>query len=166
MQVQQILINLFCPQIFVYKFFKKYSKRKTSLILFLFEDDLNFVLQFWFGWLDLLKQRLREGVNKIINYLAGIFHGALNPKIVYSMAFRLLRICSEEEAFENRLVELKTEFLIPRNYSSKIIDSQFKRVKHLPGDNYKERRKLSENKSYCTYSFQKSMMFSRSILKQ
>ena len=56
------------------------------------------------------------------------------------MAFRILRICSDEEKFEKRLLELKTNFLLPRNYHSKVIDCQFKRVKNLPGENYLEKR--------------------------
>ena len=59
------------------------------------------------------------------------------------MAFRLLRICSKEEFFENRLSELRQEFLLPRNYHSKVIDSQFNRVRKLPGDNYSEKRSLA-----------------------
>ena len=38
--------------------------------------------------------------------------------IIYSMAFRLLRICDTEDLFEMRLNELKNEFLIPRNYKT------------------------------------------------
>ena len=64
------------------------------------------------------------------------------------MAFRLLRICSEEEFFEKRLQELKNEFLIPRNYQSKIIDSQFSRVRNLPGDSYNDKRNLAFKKKF------------------
>ena len=67
--------------------------------------------------------------------------GHVTSNIIYSMAFRLLRICSEEAYFEKRLSELKSEFLLPRNYNSKVIDSQFNRVRNLPGDDYKEKRK-------------------------
>ena len=49
--------------------------------------------------------------------------GHITPNIVYSMAYRLLRICSTEVTFEARLEELKTEFLIPRKYHPKIIDA-------------------------------------------
>ena len=49
------------------------------------------------------------------------------------MAFRLLRICSNEDSFEARLSELKKEFLIPRGYTPKIIDGQFDRIRNLPG---------------------------------
>ena len=45
----------------------------------------------------------------------------ITSNIVYSMAFRLLRICSQEENFKKRLRELKEDFLIPRGYKSKII---------------------------------------------
>ena len=72
--------------------------------------------------------------------------GHVTSNIIYSMAFRLLRICSEEENFEKRLSELKTEFLLPRNYNSKVIDSQFNRVRKLPGENYEERRKIALQK--------------------
>ena len=57
------------------------------------------------------------------------------------MAFRLLRICSSEDFFEKRLLELKSDFLIPRKYNAKVIDAQFTRIKNLPGENYKENRK-------------------------
>ena len=66
--------------------------------------------------------------------------GHIIHNIVYSMAFRLLRICSSEEFFEHRLSELKTDFLLPRKYNSKVVDAQFNRVRILPGVNYQERR--------------------------
>ena len=66
--------------------------------------------------------------------------GHITSNIVYSMAFRLLRICSTEEKFELRLNELKNDFLIPRQYNSKVIDAQFNRIRNLPGDNFTERR--------------------------
>ena len=67
--------------------------------------------------------------------------GHITNNIVYSMAFRILRICSEQEIFEKRLDELKNEFLIPRNYKAKLIDEQFSRIKNLPGIDFKEKRK-------------------------
>ena len=60
------------------------------------------------------------------------------------MAFRLLRICSSEDVFETRLEELKTEFLVPRNYHPRIIDAEFKKIRNLPGDNF------SETKTKCS----------------
>ena len=62
------------------------------------------------------------------------------------MAFRLIRICSTEENFEKRLEELKIDFLVPRQYSSKVIESQFKRIRNLPGNDYLERREKTLEK--------------------
>ena len=72
--------------------------------------------------------------------------GHITPNIIYSMAFRLIRICSTEEKFEERLTELKNDFLIPRQYNPKVIDSQFKRIRNLPGMDYIERRKKTLEK--------------------
>ena len=72
--------------------------------------------------------------------------GHITPNIVYSMAFRLLRICSREEIFEIRLEELKNKFLIPRNYHPKIIEAEFQKIRNLPGINFFERRKMSLEK--------------------
>jgi hypothetical protein len=72
--------------------------------------------------------------------------GHVTSNIIYSMAFRLLRICSDEINFEKRLSELKSEFLLPRNYHSKVIDSQYNRVRNLPGESYEEKRKLALKK--------------------
>ena len=66
--------------------------------------------------------------------------------IVYSMAFRLLRICDNEQLFEERLLELKNNFLIPRNYTNKLINNQFNRVRELPGNTYAEKRNLALEK--------------------
>ena len=66
--------------------------------------------------------------------------GHITPNIVYSMAFRLMRICSREVIFEERLEELKFNFLIPRNYHPKIIDAEFKKVRSLPGADFVDRR--------------------------
>ena len=56
------------------------------------------------------------------------------------MGFRLMRICSTPELFEKRLEELKSDFLMPRNYKAKLIDEQFSRIQNLPGNSYKEKR--------------------------
>ena len=53
--------------------------------------------------------------------------GHITPNIVYSMSFRLLRICSIEDIFEIRLQEMKNNFLKPRGYSPKMIEEQFKK---------------------------------------
>ena len=70
----------------------------------------------------------------------------ITTNIVYSMAFRLLRICDSEELFEKRLTELKKDFLMPRNYSSKVVEKQFERIRNLPGSNYSEKRTLALQK--------------------
>ena len=72
--------------------------------------------------------------------------GHITPNIVYSMAFRLMRICSNEHLFEKRLEELKTEFLIPRKYHPKVIDAEFRKVRNLPGNNFTERGNKSLEK--------------------
>ena len=59
------------------------------------------------------------------------------------MVFRLLRICDNEDLFETRLAGLKTHFLNPRKYPSKLTDQQFQKVRHLPGNDYNEKRKLA-----------------------
>ena len=70
----------------------------------------------------------------------------ITSNIVYSMCFRLLRICDSEELFEDRAAELKKDFLIPRGYKSRLVEGQYDRVRKLPGENYTERRKLALEK--------------------
>ena len=83
----------------------------------------------------------RKETSKPTAFLPSSAHpGHITSNIIYSLAFRILRICSDEEKFEKRLLELKTNLLLPRNYHSKVIDCQFKRVKNLPGENYLEKR--------------------------
>ena len=67
--------------------------------------------------------------------------GHITPNIVYSLGFRLLRICSTQEKFEQRLLELKNDFLKPRNYKPKLIDGEFEKVKAISGNTFKEKRK-------------------------
>ena len=56
--------------------------------------------------------------------------------ILYNLA-----ISGYEDLFNNRLEELKNEFLIPRNFKPKLIDAEFEKVRNLPGDSFKARRK-------------------------
>ena len=77
--------------------------------------------------------------------------------IIYSMAFRLLRICYSEDKFEDRLSELKDKFLIPRNYKSKLIDLQFNKVRSLPGNNFTERRNLALMKKTRSKNYDRVM---------
>ena len=71
----------------------------------------------------------------------------ITPNIVYSMGFRLLRICSDEAIFEQRLKELKNNFLIPRNYNSKLIDAEFEKVKSYPGNSFEDKRREALKKN-------------------
>ena len=66
--------------------------------------------------------------------------GHITPNIVYSMGFRLLRICSSQSSFDSRLKELKENFLLPRGYKPSLIDSSFKRIQELPGETFDEKR--------------------------
>ena len=50
--------------------------------------------------------------------------------IIYSLAYRLRRICSDNNTFELRLAELKQD-LLSRNYNSKIIDSEIKKARAI-----------------------------------
>ena len=67
--------------------------------------------------------------------------GHITPNIVYSLGFRLLRICSDEEKFEERLTELKNDFLKPRNYKPKLIDAEFEKVRAITDGNYEDKRR-------------------------
>ena len=76
---------------------------------------------------------------------SALLHSSAHPNhitanIAYSLAFILLRICSDEELFETRLKELRNNFLIPRNYKAKMIDTEFEKVRLLPGNTFSEKR--------------------------
>ena len=62
------------------------------------------------------------------------------------MAFRLVRICETEENLENRLKELKDDFLIPRQYHPRVINAQFNRIRNLHGKDWKEENSGKEIK--------------------
>ena len=51
----------------------------------------------------------------------------IKANIAYSLAFRLLRICSSEELFEERLKELRNKFLIPRNVKANLLIQSLKK---------------------------------------
>ena len=50
--------------------------------------------------------------------------------IIYSLAYRLKRICSDESKFELRLSELKKD-LISRQYNAKVIDQEFDKARKI-----------------------------------
>ena len=55
----------------------------------------------------------------------------ISKNIPYSLALRLIRICSEPETLELRLLELK-EMLLGRDYRPGVIDSAIQRAKLIP----------------------------------
>ena len=96
---------------------------------------------------EIITDLYRKETDKPTALLPSSAHpGHITPNIVYSMAFRLLRICSSEQMFESRLKELKHDFLMARGYKSKIVDAQFDRIRGLPGNNFEEKRLFSLEK--------------------
>ena len=62
----------------------------------------------------------------------------------YSLAYRLLRICSNENFLSKRLSDLKL-FLLNRNFKSKTIDSAFRRIRNLSrNDTFHRKNKNSK----------------------
>ena len=57
--------------------------------------------------------------------------GHISNSIVFSMAFRLLRIVSTPELFHQRLSELKENVLIPRGYKVAKIEAAFDKVRSI-----------------------------------
>ena len=57
--------------------------------------------------------------------------GHISNSIVFSMAFRLLRIVSSPELFNQRLGELKENVLIPRGYKPAKIEAAFAKVRSI-----------------------------------
>ena len=89
----------------------------------------------------------RKATDKPTALLPSSSHpGHITPNIVYSMVFRLMRICSTEESFEARLIELKNDFLVPRGYKPKVIEGQFYRIRKLEGNTFEEKRNFSLKK--------------------
>ena len=54
-----------------------------------------------------------------------------SKSIVFSMAFRLLRICSTPDLLDFRLTELQNDVLIPRNYKPSAIKKVFEEIKSM-----------------------------------
>ena len=68
----------------------------------------------------------------------------ISKNIIYTMAFRLLRICSNQETLKLRLEELKFKYLIPRRYKGKHIDDVFSKILTLNRQTYLQ--KVNRNK--------------------
>ena len=56
--------------------------------------------------------------------------GHITKNIPYSLAYRLLRICSDTKSFKQRLEELRQD-LLSRCYKPRVIDDAFKRVAQI-----------------------------------
>ena len=64
--------------------------------------------------------------------LTSSYHPAhVTSNIPFSLALRIVRICSEQESCDQRLAELR-EMLLDRNYKPKIIDAAIKKAKDIP----------------------------------
>ena len=73
----------------------------------------------------------RKSTTKIQYLLPSSNHPSTTCKnIPYSLGYRLLRICSKEERFKERLEELKND-LVSRSYHVKIIQQAFDRLKGI-----------------------------------
>ena len=70
--------------------------------------------------------------------------GHVTRNIPYSLAYRLLRICSERETFLTRLEELRSD-LISRSYNPKVIHDAFQRVLQVPREVALQKVQRAEN---------------------
>jgi hypothetical protein len=70
--------------------------------------------------------------------------------IPYSLGYRILRICSEKNLFQKRLLELK-QMLITRDYKEKIINEAFQRLKNI--SRAEDLKRVSSNKSTGKVTF-------------
>ena len=68
----------------------------------------------------------------------------ITKNIPYSLAYRLLRICSSPKKFEQRLEELRQD-LFSRGYKPKIVNDAFERVKTVPREKALEKVVSKEN---------------------
>ena len=57
--------------------------------------------------------------------------GHQSQSIPYSLAYRIRRICSDEDQFEQRLAKLKHD-LLNRNYKNRIIEEAFDKIRLVP----------------------------------
>ena len=90
----------------------------------------------------------RKDTTKVQYLLPSSCHpGHKTKNIPYSLAYRLLRICSNKESFNVRLEQLKQD-LLSRSYKPKIIDDAFKRVFQIHGNEAIKR--VSKTKSSDT----------------
>ena len=70
--------------------------------------------------------------------------GHVTRNIPYSLAYRLLRICSERATFLKRLEELRSD-LVSRSYHPKVIHDAFQRVLQVPRELALQKVQRAEN---------------------
>ena len=68
----------------------------------------------------------------------------IRKNLPFGLAYRLRRICSTDTFFIKRLTELK-EFLLSRQYKTRIIDEAFEKVKSIPRNLALERKQNKSN---------------------
>ena len=92
--------------------------------------------------------------------------GHITKNIPYSLAYRLLRICSKQESFMRRLQELKQD-LISRGYRVRIIDDAFNRVMKVTREEALKRVEAKENtREVLSVTFHPGLPSVSNILKK
>ena len=96
-------------------------------------------------------QKIHTGVyRKPTDTPSALLLSSSHPKhvtnnIIYTLAFRLLRICSEPEVLMFRQQELKHTYLKPRNYKSSHIDEVFEKILKIPRQTALEKTKKDKD---------------------
>ena len=70
----------------------------------------------------------------------------MTKNIPFSLAYRIIRICSETETRDRRLDELK-QLLLERNYKKNIINSAIDRAKQIPRKEALKRVNIDKNEN-------------------
>ena len=106
--------------------------------------------------------------NSRIQYLlpSSCHPGHVTKNIPYSLAYRLLRICSDQNTFKKRLEELRQNLLL-RSYNPKIIQDAFDKIKCI--DRQEALKRVTKNKESTTTivtNFHPSMPSISKIMKK
>lgn len=89
----------------------------------------------------------------------------ITRNIPYSLAYRLVRICSEKETLFKRFEELK-EFLLSRNYHTSVIDPAITRASLIPrSEALKKVEPISNNKVVFAVDYHPALPSLTNILK-
>ena len=92
----------------------------------------------------------------------------ITENIPYSLAYRIVRICSEEETRDKRLAELKN-MLLSRDYKTKLIDNAIEKAKGTPRSKALERvekTKTETRRPVLSVEYHPSLPALSSILKR